>query len=139
VGFGPADDVQQLPVRGTGDGRTFAADAGDRGRYREPYQRDRAHSVRDLSLGLSSLAYTATQIRAAVEFCRGRRTWLATPSGILANNLGWVGFWLFTVAVAVPGMALLWILWRKGFVVESVRQTKEPPPTAEPAAKAAPS
>jgi PAT family beta-lactamase induction signal transducer AmpG len=29
---------------------------------------------------------------------------------------------LFTVVVAVPGMILLWVLWRKGFVVETVRQ-----------------
>lgn len=89
--------------------------------------------------GLSSLAYTATQFALLSSFAAVGRTWLATPSGILANNLGWVGFWLFTVAVAVPGMALLWILWRKGFVVESVRQTKEAPKPKPPPAAAAPS
>jgi len=50
------------------------------------------------------------------------RTWLSTPSGYLANALGWFWFWAFTVLVAVPGMVLLWIMWRKGFVVETVRQ-----------------
>jgi PAT family beta-lactamase induction signal transducer AmpG len=75
--------------------------------------------------GLSSLAYTATQFALLSSFAAVGRTWLATPSGILANNFGWVGFWLFTVVVAIPGMALLWLLWRKGFVVESVRQTGE--------------
>jgi PAT family beta-lactamase induction signal transducer AmpG len=50
------------------------------------------------------------------------RTWLSTPSGYLAEGFGWVGFWLFTVLAAVPGMVLLWIMWRRGFVVETVRQ-----------------
>ena len=73
--------------------------------------------------GLSNLAYTATQFALLSSFAAVGRTWLATPSGYLAENLGWVGFWLFTVAIAAPGMLLLWLLWRKGFVVESVRQT----------------
>ena len=72
--------------------------------------------------GLSSLAYTATQFALLSSFAAVGRTWLSTPSGILAEELGWVGFWLMTVAVAVPGMLLLWMLWRKGFVVQSVRQ-----------------
>lgn len=76
--------------------------------------------------GLSSLAYTATQFALLSSFAAVGRTWLATPSGYLAESLGWVGFWLFTVIVAVPGMLLLWVLWRKGFVVETARQTKEP-------------
>jgi len=73
--------------------------------------------------GLSNLAYTATQFALLSSFAAVGRTWLATPSGYLAENLGWVGFWTFTVVIAAPGMLLLWILWRKGFVVESVRQT----------------
>ncbi|WP_394728099.1 AmpG family muropeptide MFS transporter [Altererythrobacter sp. GH1-8] len=73
--------------------------------------------------GLSNLAYTATQFALLSSFAAVGRTWLATPSGYLAENLGWVGFWTFTVIIAIPGMTLLWILWRKGFVVESVRQT----------------
>lgn len=72
--------------------------------------------------GLSSLAYTATQFALLSSFAAVGRTWLSTPSGYLAEGLGWVGFWLMTVAVAVPGMVLLWIMWRKGFVVDSVRQ-----------------
>ncbi|MBS1240188.1 MAG: permease [Proteobacteria bacterium] len=72
--------------------------------------------------GLSSLAYTATQFALLSSFAAAGRTWLAAPAGYVAESLGWVGFWLFTVAVAAPGMVLLWILWRWGFVVESVRQ-----------------
>jgi len=72
--------------------------------------------------GLSSLAYTATQFALLSSFAAVGRTWLSTPSGYLAENLGWVGFWLFTVVAAVPGLILLWILWRRGFVVQSIRQ-----------------
>jgi MFS transporter, PAT family, beta-lactamase induction signal transducer AmpG len=72
--------------------------------------------------GLSSLAYTATQFALLSSFAAVGRTWLSTPSGYLAEALGWVVFWAATVVIAVPGMLLLWILWRKGFVVETVRQ-----------------
>jgi PAT family beta-lactamase induction signal transducer AmpG len=72
--------------------------------------------------GLSSLAYTATQFALLSSFAAVGRTWLSTPSGYLANALGWAWFWAFTVVVAVPGMLLLWVMWRKGFVVETIRQ-----------------
>ena len=72
--------------------------------------------------GLSSLAYTATQFALLSSFAAVGRTWLAAPGGYIAEELGWVGFWLFTVVIAVPGMLLLWILWKKGFVVQTVRQ-----------------
>jgi MFS transporter, PAT family, beta-lactamase induction signal transducer AmpG len=93
--------------------------------------------------GLSNLAYTATQFALLSSFAAVGRTWLATPSGYLAENLGWVGFWLFTVAIAAPGMLLLWLLWRKGFVVESVRQTGDgeggdPPEAVNAKPRAAP-
>jgi PAT family beta-lactamase induction signal transducer AmpG len=72
--------------------------------------------------GLSSLAYTATQFALLSSFAAVGRTWLSTPSGYLAEGFGWVGFWLFTVVAAIPGMVLLWFMWRRGFVVETVRQ-----------------
>ena len=84
--------------------------------------------------GLSSLAYTATQFALLSSFAAVGRTWLSTPSGYVAESLGWVGFWLFTVVAAVPGLILLWILWRRGFVVQSIRQPgtedDEPSPAA---------
>lgn len=72
--------------------------------------------------GLSSLAYTATQFALLSSFAAVGRTWLSTPSGIIAKEVGWVGFWGVTVLAAIPGMLLLWVLWRKGYVVQSVRQ-----------------
>ncbi|MDZ4306243.1 AmpG family muropeptide MFS transporter [Allopontixanthobacter sp.] len=93
--------------------------------------------------GLSNLAYTATQFALLSSFAAVGRTWLAAPSGYLAENLGWVGFWTFTVAIAAPGMILLWLLWRKGFVVETVRQTGDgeggdPPEAVNATPRAAP-
>ncbi|MCM8557340.1 AmpG family muropeptide MFS transporter [Sphingomicrobium sediminis] len=72
--------------------------------------------------GLSSLAYTATQFALLSSFAAVGRTWLAAPAGYLAEGLGWVWFWIATMLVAIPGLILLGIMWRKGFVVESVRQ-----------------
>jgi MFS transporter, PAT family, beta-lactamase induction signal transducer AmpG len=74
--------------------------------------------------GLSSLAYTATQFALLSSMAGVGRTWLSSPAGILADQLGWVGFWIATTVVALPGMVLLWVLWRKGFVVESVRKAR---------------
>ena len=74
--------------------------------------------------GLSSLAYTATQFALLSSLAGVGRTWLSAPAGYFAEELGWVGFWLMTTVVALPGMILLWILWRKGFVVESVRKAR---------------
>lgn len=72
--------------------------------------------------GLSSLAYTATQFALLSSFAAFGRTWLASPAGVVAEKLGWVGFWGFTVLAAIPGMLLLWLLWNKGYLVETVRQ-----------------
>jgi MFS transporter, PAT family, beta-lactamase induction signal transducer AmpG len=88
--------------------------------------------------GLSSLAYTATQFALLSSLAGVGRTWLSAPAGILADELGWVSFWIVTAVIAIPGMLLLWILWKKGFVVESVRQARavaEEPATAPPSAQ----
>jgi PAT family beta-lactamase induction signal transducer AmpG len=74
--------------------------------------------------GLSNLAYTATQFALLSSLAAVGRTWLSSPAGIAAEAFGWTGFWLLTTLVALPGMVLLWILWRKGFVVESVRKAR---------------
>lgn len=79
--------------------------------------------------GLSNLAYTATQFALLSSLSAVARTWLAAPSGYAAEALGWSGFWLLTIIVAVPGMVLLWLLWRRGFVVEAVRQPGTGAPT----------
>jgi PAT family beta-lactamase induction signal transducer AmpG len=79
--------------------------------------------------GLSNLAYTATQFALLSSFAAVGRTWLSTPSGYAADMLGWAGFWLLTMVVALPGLMLLWLLWKWGFVVRDIRQ----PGTLDPA------
>lgn len=74
--------------------------------------------------GLSSLAYTATQFALLSSFAAAGRTWLSAPAGAIAEKFGWVWFWGMTVVVAIPGMVLLWLLWRRGFVVESLKQAR---------------
>jgi PAT family beta-lactamase induction signal transducer AmpG len=74
--------------------------------------------------GLSSIAYTATQFALLSSFAGVGRTFMAGPAGIVAEKLGWVGFWGFTVVAAIPGMVLLWLLWSKGYVVQGIRQTE---------------
>jgi MFS transporter, PAT family, beta-lactamase induction signal transducer AmpG len=74
--------------------------------------------------GLSSLAYTATQFALLSSLAGVGRTWLAAPAGIFAEKLGWAGFWVMTSVVAIPGMVLLWLLWQRGFVVQSVRAAR---------------
>jgi PAT family beta-lactamase induction signal transducer AmpG len=74
--------------------------------------------------GLSSIAYTATQFALLSSFAGVGRTFMAGPAGIVAENVGWVGFWGFTVVAAIPGMVLLWLLWSKGYVVQSIHQVE---------------
>jgi len=74
--------------------------------------------------GLSSIAYTATQFALLSSFAGVGRTFMAGPAGIVAEKVGWVGFWGFTVVAAIPGMILLWVLWSKGYVVQSIHQVE---------------
>lgn len=83
--------------------------------------------------GLSNLAYTATQYALLSSVAAVGRTFLSAPSGIAAEELGWPGFYVLTTIVALPGMLLLWLMWRRGFVADSVRQPEAEPEPVEPA------
>lgn len=72
--------------------------------------------------GLSNIAYTATQFALLSSFAGVGRTFMAGPAGFVAEKIGWVGFWGFTILAAVPGMVLLWLLWSRGYVVAGIRQ-----------------
>ena len=72
--------------------------------------------------GLASLAYTATQFALLTSFAAFGRTWLASPAGVIADKLGWPAFWGFTIIAAIPGMLLLWLLWHKGYLAQTIRQ-----------------
>jgi MFS transporter, PAT family, beta-lactamase induction signal transducer AmpG len=73
--------------------------------------------------GLSNIAYTATQFALLSSFAGVGRTFMAGPAGWVAGEIGWVGFWGFTIVAAIPGMLFLWALWSKGYVGEGVRQS----------------
>ena len=65
---------------------------------------------------LSSLcnqAYTATQYALLSSFMAFTRDVLSASAGWVAEWLGWIGFFLFSAAAAVPGLAvLLWLMRR---------------------------
>ncbi len=74
--------------------------------------------------GLCNLAFTATQYALLSSLAAAARTWLAAPSGFLAEATGWPLFYLLTTVAALPGLGLLWLLWRRGFAVRSAGLTK---------------
>ena len=73
---------------------------------------------------LCNLAYTATQYALLSSLAAAARTWLAAPSGFLAEATGWPLFYLLTTVAALPGLGLLWLLWRRGFAVRPERLAK---------------
>ncbi len=73
--------------------------------------------------GLSSLAYTATQYALLSSLASVGRTFLTTPSGYIADWLGWAGFYVFTALMVLPGVALLAWMWRRGMISDAARQT----------------
>lgn len=64
---------------------------------------------------LSSLctrAYTATQYALLSSLVAFARDILSASSGWAAEAMGWVGFFIFSAAIAVPGLLVLWRLMR---------------------------
>ncbi len=72
--------------------------------------------------GLSSTAFTATQYALLSSVAAVGRTFATTPSGYAAAALGWPGFYVFCSALGLPGLLLVMLLWRRGFMVASPRQ-----------------
>ena len=69
---------------------------------------------------LCRVAYTATQYALLSSFMAFARDVLAATSGLAAAALGWVGFFVLTAVLAVPGLLLLvWMIRR--FPVEPGR------------------
>ncbi len=62
---------------------------------------------------LCSPAFTATQYALLSSLAAVGRTLIASSSGVLADRLGWVPFFLLTTVATVPALLLLgWIMWR---------------------------
>jgi PAT family beta-lactamase induction signal transducer AmpG len=59
---------------------------------------------------LCSPAYTATQYALLSSLSAVGRTMVASSGGVLADKLGWVGFFLLTTVITIPALMLLvWI------------------------------
>lgn len=61
--------------------------------------------------GLCSLSYTGTQYALVSSLAAVGRTLIASSTGVIAQKLGWVDFFLVSTIVAVPGLILL--LWMR--------------------------
>ena len=72
--------------------------------------------------GLSSTAFTATQYALLSSVAAMARTFATTPSGVVADHLGFPVFYVFCAFLGIPGLVLLWCMRRAGFIVETVRQ-----------------
>jgi MFS transporter, PAT family, beta-lactamase induction signal transducer AmpG len=64
--------------------------------------------------GLCNVAYTATQYALLSSLMAIGRTWVSGTSGFLVEALGWTDFFLFTTIAAIPGMVVLYFLWKLG-------------------------
>jgi len=65
---------------------------------------------------LSSLcnrAYTATQYALLSSMMAATRTLLASQGGFVAEQTGWIDYFLLTTLAAVPGLLLLWWMMRR--------------------------
>lgn len=63
---------------------------------------------------LTNKRFTATQYALLSSFMGIPRVVVASPTGYLAEYLGWPGFFSFCALIAVPGLVLLWWLHRSG-------------------------
>ena len=72
--------------------------------------------------GLSNTAFTATQYALLTSVAAVGRTFATTPSGILADHLGFPAFYVFCAFLGIPGLIFLWFMRRGGVIVETVRQ-----------------
>ena len=68
---------------------------------------------------LCHVSFTATQFALLTSLMAFGRTLLATTSGVMAEKLGWTGFFVATTALAVPGLLLLFWLRRYPLSIRS--------------------
>ena len=63
-----------------------------------------------LLMSLTQQRFTATQFALLSAFASVGRVWVGPLAGVLAQSIGWPVFFLVSIVVAVPGLALLWVL-----------------------------
>lgn len=62
---------------------------------------------------LCSRHFTATQYALLSSLAAVGRTWLSTASGWVVDQVGWIEFFLYSTALALPGLAILYLLQHK--------------------------
>lgn len=67
---------------------------------------------------LCNINFTATQFALISSLGNQGRTLLGAPSGFVAEAVGWVEFFIFATLLAIPGLILLMILWKKNIGAE---------------------
>ncbi len=63
--------------------------------------------------GLCNANFTATQFALLSSLGNQARTLLGAPSGYVAEAIGWFEFFVYATLLALPGLFVLWILWRR--------------------------
>jgi MFS transporter, PAT family, beta-lactamase induction signal transducer AmpG len=62
---------------------------------------------------LTNVHYTGTQYALLSSLAAFGTTWLSTPAGYLVKYVGWAWFFAFAASLALPGLALLYILEKR--------------------------
>ena len=78
-----------------------------------------------LSALCTSPAYTATQFALLTAFASFGRTTLASITGYVQDVTGWVWFFVFCAAAAIPGLLILWLLTVRGNFTEIEAKERE--------------
>lgn len=63
-----------------------------------------------LLMGLCNQHFTATHYAMLSAFAAVGRIYVGPLSGVLSQSIGWPAFFLFSIIVAVPGVAMVWWL-----------------------------
>lgn len=67
-----------------------------------------------LLMGLCSHQFTATHYALLSALAAVGRIYVSPLSGVLSESIGWPAFFLFSVAMAVPGLVMVW--WMRGAI-----------------------
>lgn len=67
-----------------------------------------------LLMGLCSHKYTATHYALLSALAAVGRIYVSPLSGVLSESIGWPAFFLFSVAMALPGLVMVW--WMRGAI-----------------------
>jgi PAT family beta-lactamase induction signal transducer AmpG len=65
-------------------------------------------------MSLCNQRFTATQYALLSAFASVGRVWVGPLAGVLAESIGWPDFFLFSVAMAAPGLLAVW--WMRAVI-----------------------